>query len=58
MRMKFCVLCNEGFVSRAMTRWQAKMYRKELIRLGNYNVSVEHITSEKVTRMVNGGWMA
>lgn len=53
--MKYCVIANEGYVSRAMNKANAKAYRKQLIDLGNYNVEIAHITSEKVTRMVNGG---
>ena len=55
--MKLCVICNAGYVSRPMSKARARAYMQQLMDLGNYNVEVAHIESEKVTRMLRGAAM-
>lgn len=43
--MSHRVVANDGFVSRSMSKKNAAEYARQLIRLGNYNVSV--MTNQK-----------
>lgn len=50
-----CVIANEGFISGSMGKGAARNYRRKLIELGNYNVSVISESSPVAIRMRRKG---